>query len=101
MGRRVQLHQLLKTTINSENVYFQPPPNLQLKFPCVIYKRALGDTKFADNKPYNHQVGYLLQVVDADPDSLLPEKIAELPKCVFERHYTTNNMNYTLYNIYY
>ena len=77
MGQRLQLHQLLETF--TENVYFQPPTNVQLKYPCIIYKRDFADTKFADDKPYNHKMRYMITVIDRDPDSDIPSKVASMP----------------------
>ena len=74
MGQRLQLHQLLETF--TENVYFQPPTNIQLKYPCIIYKRDFADTKFADDIPYNHKLRYAITVIDRDPDSDIPSKVA-------------------------
>lgn len=33
-----------------KNVYFQPPESVKLLYPCIVYKRSAGDTRFADNK---------------------------------------------------
>jgi hypothetical protein len=101
MGSRVQLQALLEELIGSANVYFQPPESKILIYPCIIFSRSLGKTKFADDKPYNYQVGYSIKVIDADPDSELPGKVALLPMCTFDRRYTANNLNYDVFNIYY
>jgi hypothetical protein len=56
---------------------------------------------FADNKPYNHQKAYMVTVIDRNPDSEIPEKIAMLPMCKFNRHYTKDNLNHDIYTLYY
>ena len=83
------------------NVYYQPPETVKLKYPCIIYARSSVKTKFADDNPYNHQTEYQVTVIDRDPDSLIPGKIAELPMCSFGRHYTSDNLNHDVYNLYY
>ena len=77
MVQRLKLHQLLETF--TENVYFQPPTNIQLKYPCIIYKRDFADTKFADDNPYNHKLRYAITIIDQNPDSEIPEKVASMP----------------------
>lgn len=99
MGQRLQLHQLLKTF--TENVYFQPPTNIQLEYPCIIYKRDFADTKFADDKPYNHTLRYMVTVIDRDPDSDIPSKVAAMPMSLFNRFYTADNLNHDVYNVYF
>lgn len=99
MGQRLQLHQLLETF--TDNVYFQPPNNIQLKYPCIIYKRDFADTKFADDKPYNHKIRYAITVIDQDPDSEIPSKVASMSLSLFNRFYTADNLNHDVYNVYF
>lgn len=51
--------------------------------------------------PYNYRVGYQVTVIDRNPDSLIPGKIASLPMCKFDRHYKAENLNHDVYNLYY
>lgn len=99
MGQRLDLHQLLETF--TDNVYFQPPTNIQLEYPCIIYKRDFADTKFADDKPYNIKLRYMVTVIDRDPDSDIPSKVAALPLSLFNRFYTADNLNHDVYNVYF
>ena len=99
MGQRLKLHQLLETF--SDNVYFQPPTNIELKYPCIIYKRNDADTKFADDKPYNYTKRYTVTVIDRDPDSEIPDKVAAMPMTLFNRFYTADNLNHDVFNVYF
>ena len=99
MGSRLGLQDLLETLVN--NVYFQPPESLKLSYPCIVYSRSDMDTKFADDIPYAHSKQYQLIVIDKDPDSSIPGKVALLPMCTFDRHYTANNLNHDIFDIYY
>ena len=99
MAPRLQLHQLLEALC--DNVYFQPPTNVQLSYPCIIYKRDFGDTKFADNAPYSHMLRYMVTIIDKNPDSEIPSKVAALPMSIFNRFYTADNLNHDVYVVYY
>jgi hypothetical protein len=99
MAPRQQLHDLLCTF--TENVYFQPPTNVMLKYPCIIYKRDFADTKFADNYPYDHVLRYMVMVIDRDPDSDIPGKVASLPMSLFNRFYTADDLNHDVYNVFF
>ena len=83
------------------NVYFQPPTNVRLEYPCIIYQRDSGDTKFADDKPYTHTVRYMIVVIDQDPDSPILPKVAALPMCVFNRFYPAGNLNHNVFNMFF
>lgn len=100
MGRsRKDLQKILNEIC--PNVYFQPPENVQLQYPCIIYNRNSGDTQFGDNKPYTFHKRYQIMVIDRNPDSEMLEKVAMLPMCVMDRHYTENNLNHDTFNLYF
>lgn len=99
MGKRLDLQSILESI--TRNVYFQPPTNIQMSYPCIVYRRSNAKTSFAGNKPYTNDKRYQIMVIDKDPDSLILDKIALLPTCVFERHYTAENLNHDIYNLYY
>jgi hypothetical protein len=99
MGRRQQLHQLLKTI--TDNVYFQPPQNVQLVYPCIVYNRDFADTKFADDLPYSHMTRYMVMVIDRDPDSEIPAKISAIPRSVYTRFFTADNLNHDVFSLYF
>lgn len=101
MPKRLQLQELLESILGSRNVYFQPPPNVQMKYPCIVYNRATAETEFADNIPYRATKQYQLIVIDQDPDSDIPDKIALLPLCKHDRFYTANNLNHDVFNLFF
>lgn len=101
MGQRSELQTILVGILGSNNVYFQPPPSLQMKYPCIVYQREHVWTEFADDKPYAHTTRYLVTVIDSNPDSAIPEKVAALPMCVFDRFYTADNLNHDVYRLFF
>ena len=101
MASRLQLQTLLEATVGSSNVYFQPPEGLKMNYPCIVYARADGDTGFADDVPYIHTVRYNITVIDKNPDSIIPGKVALLPTSRALRHFTKDNLNHDVYQIYY
>lgn len=99
MGQRLDLQALLLTI--TPNVYFQPPSNLQMEYPCIRYERDDVDTRFADNSPYKRMTAYTVTVIDRNPDSEIPSKVGELPMCVFERFYTADDLNHDVYKLFF
>lgn len=87
--------------LGSSNVYFQPPSNLIMKYPAIVYKRDNERTSFADNIAYRSMQRYMVTVIDRNPDSDIPDKIRELPLCSFARHYTADDLNHDVYNLYF
>lgn len=104
MGQpRTKLHELLVLTtgLPSAQIYFQPPANVQMKYPCVVYQRDRARTLFADDNPYHKTKRYQVTIIDRDPDSDIPDKVSNLPMCLFDRFFTANNLNHDVYNIYF
>jgi hypothetical protein len=99
MGQRLDLHQILLAI--TPLVYFQPPTNVKLEYPCIVYKRGFADTHFADDNPYSHTKRYMITVIDPDPDSVIPDKVAALPMSLFNRFYTADDLNHDVFNVYF
>jgi len=101
MAQRLELQDVLKGILETDNVYFQPPPNVQMEYPCIVYHRDYELTEHADDIPYKHMKRYLVTVIDRDPDSGIPDKIAALPLCVYDRFYTADNLNHDVYKLFF
>jgi hypothetical protein len=101
MGQRLELQDILMSIIQTDQVYFQPPPNVQMDYPCIVYKRDYELTRFADDKPYARKKRYLVTVIDRNPDSDIPDKVADLPMCVYDRFYTTENLNHDVFKLFF
>lgn len=100
-NNRIEFDEILREILGSGNVYFQPPESVKMKYPCIVYERTDADTKFANNNPYTFTWAYEVMVIDKNPDSEIPGKIAKLPLSRFARHFTANNLNHDVFIIYY
>lgn len=101
MDRRLKLDQILREILGTNDVYFQPPENVKMNYPAIVYFRDDIYNQHADNLPYVQDVAYQVIVIDYDPDSEIVAKVAKLPKCTFDRHYATNNLNHDAFTLYY
>lgn len=98
---RLSLHDELIRILESNNVYFQPPSGYRMNYPCIIYKRDAYDTFYANDKKYFGMKRYLITVVDANPDSLIPDKVLKMQYCEFLNHFTIDGLNHDVYSLYY
>lgn len=99
MGQRLDFQTLLESLLGSGNVYFQPPPSFMMSYPCIVYHRSNIRARFGDDLPYMTTKEYTVTVIDANPDSDTPDKISALPRCIFDRHFTSDNLNHDVFNI--
>lgn len=101
MAPRLDLHAILTDILETDQVYFQPPPTVQMKYPAIVYKRDYVLVNHADDMPYKRRIRYLVTVIDRDPDSPFPDKIAELPMCTYDRFYTADNLNHDVFKLFF
>lgn len=99
MGQRLNLHHILVEI--TPNVYFQPPPDTQMVYPCIVYQRDYGNTKFAGNSPYSFTQRYQVTLIDRNPDTEILVKIAALPMCLYDRGFQTSGLNHDVFILYY
>lgn len=100
MARRLNLQETLEELLQSENVYYQPPPSVHLKYPCIIYRDYVISQRYANNTIYGIERSYTVTLITRQPDDPLAEKLAWLPKCRFERAFTNDNLYHWVYRIY-
>ena len=101
MAQRFKLQLLLEDILGTSSVYFQPPNNIQMQYPCIVYNRDYASTKFAGNFPYNYTKRYQVTVIDRNPDSELPDKVAAMPMCSYDRFFTADNLNHDVFTLYF
>lgn len=101
MGQRSDLQILLQDLLGSDQVYFQPPTNVQMKYPCIVYRRNDHNSLFANNSLYRGNLRYQVTVIDRDPDSVVPRKIQELPMCSYNRFFVADGLNHDVFNLYF
>lgn len=101
MDRRPDLQKLLTTILGSDNVYFQPPPTIRMKYPCIVYERTSGDTQFADNNPYTFRLRYKINLICRQPEQEVLAKLAALPMCTYDRFYVADGLNHDVFNLYF
>lgn len=101
MASRVDLQYALEDLLGSRNVYYQPPASLVMKYPAIVYSRVDIQKDYADDSIYNKYNKYQIIVIDVNPDSLFVDKVAELPLCRYVRPYIADNLNHTVFEIYF
>lgn len=82
------------------NVYYQPPEDHKMIYPCLVYELEEVNIKFADNGPYSLWDRYQVTLIRHEPDSPVIRKLLGLPHSSFSRHYATSGLNHDVFVIY-
>lgn len=101
LARRLQFHNVLKEVLGSDNVYFQPPENQIIPYPCIVYERDNDSVKHADNRPYRKTQRYQVTYIDHLPDSDVIDALRDMTMSEFSRHFATSGLNHDVFVIYY
>ena len=96
---RLELHDILVGILGSRNVYFQPPPSLQMKYPAIVYSWDGMQVDHADNLNYHAKKDYQVTVIDRDPDSPIPDLVGALPYCSMSTTMVVDNLHQFVYNL--
>lgn len=82
------------------NAYFQPPENIKIKYPCVIYSLDTCETKYANNNVYSFTKGYKLLLIHKDPDNSIVDVLIKSPLCSFVREYVSDGLHHYIFTKY-
>jgi hypothetical protein len=99
MAPRASLQALLENIV--PRVYFQPPTNVQMEYPAIVYERLRMDSAFADNRPYRSLQRYQVMLITRNPDESAFNALVQLPMCTHERYYVADNLNHDVFYIYF
>lgn len=87
--------------LGSPDAYFQPPANIQMSHPAIVYALKGIDTIRADNGIYIMLPHYELTLIDKNPNSPYISKLLALPYCRFDRHFKVDKLNQFVFNLYF
>lgn len=104
---RPALHDLLCEVLRAPfpdgetHCYFQPPADIEMKYPCIRYNYTNDQDDFADNIHYRHSKRYTVTIIDEDPDSEIPERLKSLPYCSSDRNFAVDGLNHYVFTLFY
>ena len=99
--KRLDLHNQLVEILESSNVYFQPPENVKMVYPCIVYSRRTGYSANADDQVYRYSQAYDVTYISKDPDDGFVEKFMRgFGKARYDRHYTSGNLHHDNFFLY-
>lgn len=101
MASRLQLQTKLEQLLGYKHVYYQSPESLKMEYPAIRYSKSNISSRYADDAKYSNFTRYEIIVIDKKPDNEVIQKILELPLSSFDRHYTSNNLNHDVINLYF
>ena len=98
---RLELHKIFQQIFeNNNNIYYQPPENIKIEYPALIYTKDNINIKYANNRSYIMKDRYMITIIDKKPDNQAIKKILNLENTSYNRHYVSNGLNHDVLTIY-
>ena len=91
---RTELHNVLLGFAGSGHVFFQPPPNVRISYPCFVYSLRDMNARFADDGPYIVSDWYDVTYITKDPDDLVVQNLVKIKGFVFNRWFAADDLNH-------
>ena len=100
MATRLELQAELEKF--ASHVYFQPPSDLRMMFPCIVYSKKSNKVTRANNHSYNSRQEYQLTIIERDPDSDLADKVvSHFQYSSIGTYFVVDSLHQTTINLYF
>lgn len=102
MGNRLELHNQLINIILNNNVYYQPPENFKMNYPCIIYNQEPGDVKRANNKVYKYTQKYNVTFIfNGSNDGVILNMLESFIHCELDNIFVNDNLYHYVFTLYF
>lgn len=101
--RREDLHEILCELLGSRYVYYQPPDNVLMHYPCIVYHPNPSEDRYADNTRYIVSYSYNVQIIANNPEFALFDSFPDNFMYCTENapRFEKDNLNHVNYKLYY
>lgn len=103
MRKWSELYEILQGIMgDAGRAYYQPPENLKLSYPCIVFERTNALIDYADNNPYQITKRYTITLMTktADNDEFV-DQLLNLPMCTYDRQFINEGIVHDVFSIYF
>lgn len=102
MATRLDLDAELRSNFGIEHVYFQPPPNKEIKYDCFVYTLDDIYTRYADDMKYIKKKRYQVTLVTKKwREDLIDLIMDHFQHITMGKTYRADNLYHCPFYIYY
>lgn len=91
---------LLRKAVDHNRVYFQPPENLKIGYPAVIFHLSKIKVDRADDSPYKGEREYSVTLITKEPEPEVLDEILKIPYTTLDTTYIADGMNHFVFTTY-
>ena len=91
---------LLRKAVGHNRVYFQPPENLKIGYPAVVFHLSKIKLDHADDAPYKGAREYSVTLITKEPEPEVLDEILKIPYTTLDTTYISDGMNHFVFTTY-
>lgn len=91
---------LLRQAVQHNRVYFQPPENLKIEYPAIVFHLSKIEVDRASDVPYKGAKEYSVILITKDPEPDVIDEILKIPYSSLDTTYISDGMNHFVFTIY-
>ena len=91
---------LLQKAVSHNRVYFQPPENLKIGYPAVVFHLSKIKLDHADDAPYKGAREYSVTLITKEPEPEVLDEILKIPYTTLDTTYISDGMNHFVFTTY-
>ena len=101
MDSRLVLREQLQEIMGSNKVYFDPPTNTTMEYPCIKYELIKRRTQYANGNRYIRHDAYTITLIDKNHKHAIEicEQIEKIKYAMFDRTYVSDGLHHYVYTI--
>lgn len=102
MGRRLELQKRLEDVLGSRNVYYQPPEEIKMQYPAIVYHPAQHFQAYSNDRTYTFVKQYTITYIYRDADTgFIEDLIYAFPMIRHDRHFVVDNLYHDVFSLYF
>lgn len=99
-ARREAFQASLQGLVGDIPVYYMPPENIKMTYPCFVIELDKPDNLYANGRVYNTFTKFVLKYITRKVDDEIIDRLFDNMKYVsFDRAYTADNLRHYVFNV--
>lgn len=91
---------LLQKAVDHNRVYFQPPENLKIGYPAVVFHLSKIKVDHANDALYKGAREYSVTLITKEPEPEVLDEILKIPYTTLDTTYISDGMNHFVFTTY-
>lgn len=91
---------LLQQAVKRYRVYFQPPENLKIEYPAIVFHLSKIEIDHASDVPYKGAKEYSVTLITKDPEPDVIDELLKIPYTTLDTTYIADGMNHFVFTTY-